>query len=81
MRKGQTATDTPIILTIVVFNAFIILSLGFLNINNSDSIKTQTYGSGLINFSQNIVTNISLLGWGNALLFTPLVVCIVNLTV
>ena len=75
-KKAQTATDTPILLTIIVFQAFIILCLGWLNLTESD-VSTVTHGSGLINFTVNIVTNIGLLGWGNAILFAPLEVCII----
>ena len=72
--KAQTATDTPIILSILVFQAFVILMLGFININDSTNTVV---GSNTINFTQNILTNIKLLGWGNSLIFAPLLVCII----
>lgn len=84
-KKAQVATDTPIILSILAFQAFIILCLGFLTIitvsNNPDSISMNTSGittnspSNIFSFG-NIITNIELLGWGNTLIFTPLGVCI-----
>lgn len=67
-KKGQTSTDTPIILSIFAFQAFLVVMLGFLNITPETQSVT---GFG---FTQNIISNISLLGWGNTILFTPLVV-------
>lgn len=68
--KGQTATDTPIIIYIVVFQVFVITMLGFLNITP----ETQTVGA--LNFTQNIITNLSIIGWGNLLVFFPLEVAL-----
>jgi hypothetical protein len=76
-KKAQTSTDTPIILSILVFQAFIIICLGFLNINNNE-ITTTTHENTLWGFSiTNIITNISILGWGNLLIFVPIEICII----
>ena len=66
-KKGQ-ANDTAILIGIFVFQAFLIMALRFLNVNT----ETQEVGSEDISFTSNIVTNIILLGWFNAILFTPL---------
>lgn len=65
-KKGQVATDTPILIWLVVFQAFIITMLGLLN------ITPETQSVGIANFTQNIITNLSILGWGNLLIFLPL---------
>lgn len=65
-KKAQT--DTAIIISIIAFQAVIILGLGFL------SITPDTQSVGAFSFTENLVTNIELLGWANALIFTPLVV-------
>ena len=71
-KKAQAATDTPIIISIFTFQSFIIVALGFLNITPDN----QVIGSDLINFTQNIVNNISYLGWANTIIFTPLIIAI-----
>lgn len=76
MNKKAQATDTPIILGILVFQAFIIICLGFLTMYNNE-VKTSDNGSDLINFKINIITNIKAFGWGNTLIFAPLEICIV----
>ena len=70
-KKGQTSTDTPILLSIVVFQAFILICLGFLDMNEND-ITLNTYGGGIINFIFNMISNIAVLSWGNLLIFAPL---------
>lgn len=70
-KKAQTSTDTPIILSILVFQAFVLLGLGFLNVPTTDvGINDALFSFG------NIINAIELLGWGNSLLFAPLVICI-----
>jgi hypothetical protein len=71
-KKAQVATDTPILLSIFVFQAFVILSLGFLNV----SYTKQTADTSLFNFG-NIITSIAELGWGNTLLFAPIGLCVI----
>jgi hypothetical protein len=71
-KKGQTSTDTPIILSILVFQAFVILCLGFLNVKDSE---VTTSGNVLFSFG-NIISSISVLGWGNAIIFAPLIICL-----
>lgn len=72
-KKAQVATDTPILLGIIVFQSFVILGLGFLNF--SDITQTNS-GSELFSFG-NIITSISLLGWGNTLIFFPLEIALI----
>lgn len=67
-KKAQTSTDTPIILSIIVFQAFVVLGLGFLNVTD---ITTTNSGTSLFSFG-NIINSIKLLGWGNTLIFAPL---------
>jgi hypothetical protein len=86
-KKAQAGTDTVIILSILSFQTFIILCLGFLsttqttyvgsdNISfNITGVSTISSGNRLFSFG-NIISNISELGWGNSLLFTPLLICI-----
>lgn len=77
--KAQTSTDTPIIIAIIAFQTFIILALGFLNINPEEQQVGTNFsiaGFDIVNFSQNIITNISELGVFSALLFTPLLVAV-----
>ena len=88
-KKAQTSTDTPILISIIAFQAFIILALGFLNVNyasqksiNSTSINAtyqiQTYNVPLTNLSiTNIITNISYLGFANVLIFSPIIGAII----
>lgn len=79
MNKAQVSTDTPIILSIIVFQTFIIIMLGFLNINIATKNVTGELNLPLlphISFTQNIITNITLLGWGNLLIFLPLEICL-----
>jgi hypothetical protein len=68
--KAQSS-DTPILLTILVFQAFIIVGLGFLELTS----ESQTIGA--FSFSTNIINNIALLGWGNSILFAPLIICVI----
>jgi len=72
-KKGQVATDTPILLSIFVFQAFVLLSLGFLNITD---VTTVSSGTILFSFG-NIINSIALLGWGNTLLFAPITLCVI----
>lgn len=78
--KAQVSTDTPILLWILVFQAFIVLGIGFLHVTPT----TKTVGGDInivgipnISFTQTLVTNISYLGWGNLLLFAPLEICLI----
>ena len=68
-KKGQ-ANDTAILLSIIIFQTFILICLGFLNVSDSE-ISTINSGSELFSFG-NIISNIQILGWGNLLIFTPL---------
>jgi hypothetical protein len=77
MKYKKSQSDVSFILGVLVFNAFVILALGFLNINNDNNVTTETHG--LEAFSMNIISNITLLGWGNTLIFTPLILCIIYL--
>ena len=69
--KGQS-TDTPILLTIVVFQAFVLICLGFLDVTATTVVADTHLG-----FSQTVISNLAVLGWGNLLVFTPMLVCIV----
>jgi len=75
MKNGQVSTDTPILLSIIVFQIFIITCLGFLDISEN-YVTYQGFGSETIGFFQNIIINISYLGWGNTLIFLPLIICL-----
>lgn len=66
----RAQTDSSIILSILVFQAFIIIALGFLD---TTPTTVEVTGSG---FGQNIITNIAALGWFNAILFIPIYVVI-----
>jgi hypothetical protein len=78
MKNKKAQSEAGILLLILVFQAFVIISLGFLNItNDTDDITTTNYDSGLGDFVVNIITNIKLLGWGNTLLFAPLTITII----
>lgn len=84
-KKAQTSTDTPIILSILVFQAFIIIMLGFLNVNTEnnsvDSINANSTGvttntpTTIFNIGS-IIHSIKILGWFNTILFIPLEVII-----
>jgi hypothetical protein len=74
-KKAQTSTDTPIILSILVFQTFVVLMLGFLNVSSTEIVSTNT-GNALFSFG-NIISNISYLGWGNILIFSPLIICLI----
>lgn len=70
-KKGQTSTDTPIILSILVFQAFIIIMLGFLNVDsNNNDVSVPLFSF------DNIITSISELGWFNTIIFAPLIICL-----
>ena len=78
-KKGQTSTDTPIIISIFTFQIFIIIMLGFLDINTDTKdvgLNADIPLIGHIGFAYNIITNISILGWGNLLLFTPSIIAL-----
>jgi hypothetical protein len=71
MKNGQASTDTVIIFSILIFNGFLVLSLGFLNIDyEENNISDVLFSFG------NIISNIIELGWGNILLFAPLIICL-----
>lgn len=75
--KAQVSTDTPIVISLFAFQAIILLGLGFLNIDQKqqDVGTNFTYtGFDIINFKNNVISNISELGWGNALIFTPFLI-------
>ena len=72
MKKAQVSTDTPIVLTILVFQTFVVTALGFLTIANED--VTATNAKNIFFSFGNIVNNIAILGWGNALIFAPLII-------
>lgn len=96
MKKAQVSTDTPIILFILVFQTFVILALGFLNITNTSvespnitsyseittysnsttTVTTTNTGNSLFSIG-NIISNIKILGWGNSLIFAPLIIVII----
>ena len=72
-------SDTQIIIAIVAFQTFIILSLGFLNVGYVEgSQQVTTVDSGVeifnVNFGFNLMTNITALGAFNVLIFSPLLV-------
>lgn len=70
--------DTGLIIGIVAFQAVIIICLGFLQIETESSGYNATIlNTGLevfnLNFTQNLITNISSLGFANILIFSPLI--------
>lgn len=76
-KKGQT--DSALILIILCFQAFIIVSLGFLD--STDSQITYEEHDSFLGFSVNIINNLSLLGWGNTLIFAPIEICIIYIVI
>lgn len=85
MNKGQVSTDTPIIFSIFVFQAFVIIMIGFIPIYNVTDIKYNESNATVnlpgvlpdMSFGQKILTNIAILGWGNLIIFAPLEVCFI----
>lgn len=78
-KKAQS--DTAVILFILVFQAFLIISLGFLNIDTTEEeVGTDSLGVvGLItpSFNQNVINNIEQLGVWNTLIFAPLIIVLI----
>ena len=72
-------SDTQILIAIVAFQTFIVLSLGFLNVGYIDGAQeVTTVDTDVevfnINFGFNLMNNISALGAFNVLIFSPLIV-------
>lgn len=74
-KKGQTSTDTPIIIWLIAFQIFIITTLGFIDIKP----ETTTYTEPISGFSIiNIINSITYLPlWANTILFSPLIGAVV----
>ena len=70
-KKGQL-TDTVILMSMIIFQSFTVICLGFLNVSEND-ITTTTYDNPIVSsFVVNVISNIGQLGWGNLLIFLPL---------
>ena len=70
--------DTGIIMGIIAFQAVIILCLGFLQVSyveigNDVATVDTTVEIFNVSFGQNLITNISSLGFLNVLIFSPLI--------
>jgi len=78
-KKGQSLSDATILLGIIVFQAFIIICLGFLNVEQVNYAGNLTSNIVISSFFSlpNIITSITVLGWGNLLIFAPLEVILI----
>ena len=69
-KNKKAQSEVAILITILAFQIFIITALGFINITP----ETNSYSEPITGFSfLNIITSISVLGWANILIFSPLI--------
>jgi hypothetical protein len=83
-KKAQS--EAGIILSILVFQAFIIVFLGFINITipyDTEDVggEISIVGIPLTSWGSTLINNISVLGWANAIIFAPATLCLTYIIV